>query len=97
VIEVIQGTIETVELPEKVDVIISEWMGYFLLYESMMDSVIHARDKFLKPGGTVQPSRCTIVVAGAVLGSGVTAVFSGGSPVPLPFLLRTGMRARHGR
>jgi 2-polyprenyl-3-methyl-5-hydroxy-6-metoxy-1,4-benzoquinol methylase len=51
------------------DVIVSEWMGYFLLYESMMDSVIHARDKFLKPGGTVQPSRCTIVVAGAVLGS----------------------------
>lgn len=28
VVEVIQGTIETVSLPEKVDVIISEWMGY---------------------------------------------------------------------
>ena len=27
VVEVIQGTIETVSLPEKVDVIISEWMG----------------------------------------------------------------------
>lgn len=51
------------------DIIVSEWMGYFLLYESMMDSVIHARNKFLKPGGSVQPSRCTIVVAGAVLGS----------------------------
>lgn len=38
VIEVIQGTIETIELPEKVDIIISEWMGYFLLRESMLDS-----------------------------------------------------------
>lgn len=44
-IEVIQGTIETIELPEKVDVIISEWMGYFLLRESMLDSVVLARDK----------------------------------------------------
>lgn len=51
VVEVIQGTIETVELPEKVDIIISEWMGYFLLRESMLDSVIVARDKFLKPDG----------------------------------------------
>jgi hypothetical protein len=37
-VEVIQGTIETIELPEKVDIIISEWMGYFLLRESMLDS-----------------------------------------------------------
>jgi hypothetical protein len=26
-------------------------MGYFLLYESMLDSVIWARDKYLAPGG----------------------------------------------
>lgn len=32
-----------------VDVIISEWMGYALLYESMLDSVLVARDRFLKP------------------------------------------------
>jgi len=38
IVEVIQGTIETIELPEKVDIIISEWMGYFLLRESMLDS-----------------------------------------------------------
>jgi len=49
VIEVIKGKIEEIELPEKVDVIISEWMGYFLLYESMLDSVLFARDKWLKP------------------------------------------------
>ncbi|CAD7696953.1 unnamed protein product [Ostreobium quekettii] len=56
VIEVIQGTIETVTLPEKVDIIISEWMGYFLLRESMLDSVLVARDKFLKPDGALYPS-----------------------------------------
>lgn len=27
----------------QVDIIISEWMGYFLLYESMLDTVIYAR------------------------------------------------------
>ena len=31
--------------PLQVDVIISEWMGYFLLRESMLDSVLLARDK----------------------------------------------------
>ena len=29
---VIKGKIEDIEIPEKVDVIVSEWMGYFLLY-----------------------------------------------------------------
>ena len=48
VVEVIQGTIESVELPERVDIIISEWMGYFLLRESMVDSVLVARDRRAK-------------------------------------------------
>mmetsp|Transcript_11453 Transcript_11453/g.20223 ORF Transcript_11453/g.20223 Transcript_11453/m.20223 type:complete len:379 (-) Transcript_11453:647-1783(-) len=60
IIEVIQGTIETVELPEKVDIIISEWMGYMLLRESMLDSVLVARDKFLKPGGALYPSHANM-------------------------------------
>ncbi len=42
-IQVIRGRVEEVELPEKVDVIVSEWMGYELLYESMLESVIVAR------------------------------------------------------
>ena len=29
----------------QVDVIVSEWMGYALLFESMLDSVLHARDR----------------------------------------------------
>jgi protein arginine N-methyltransferase 1 len=48
-ITIINGLVEEIELPvDKVDIIISEWMGYFLLYESMFDSVIYARDKWLR-------------------------------------------------
>ncbi|GMF21893.1 unnamed protein product [Phytophthora lilii] len=63
VITVIQSKIEDVELPEKVDVIISEWMGYFLLRESMFDSVIVARDRWLKPEGAMFPSHASMSIA----------------------------------
>jgi len=63
VVEVIQAAMEDVELTEKVDIIVSEWMGYFLLRESMLDSVIVARDKFLKPGGAMYPSHATMYLA----------------------------------
>uniref|UniRef100_A0A3Q2H2U5 Protein arginine N-methyltransferase 3 n=1 Tax=Equus caballus TaxID=9796 RepID=A0A3Q2H2U5_HORSE len=57
----IKGKIEEVRLPvEKVDVIISEWMGYFLLFESMLDSVLYAKNKYLAKGGSVYPDICTI-------------------------------------
>jgi hypothetical protein len=47
-ITLIQGKAEEVTLPvDKVDVIVSEWMGYFLLYESMLDTVLFCRDKWL--------------------------------------------------
>ncbi|XP_034273148.1 protein arginine N-methyltransferase 3 [Pantherophis guttatus] len=60
-IYLIKGRIEEVDIPvEKVDVIISEWMGYFLLFESMLDSVIYARHKYLAKGGSVYPDSCTI-------------------------------------
>ena len=48
---------------EQVDVIVSEWMGYFLLRESMMDSVLVARDRFMKPGGALFPSSASIYLA----------------------------------
>ncbi|KAM5127377.1 protein arginine N-methyltransferase 3-like, partial [Mantella aurantiaca] len=60
-ISLVKGRIEEVELPlQEVDVIISEWMGYFLLFESMLDSVIYAKDKYLAPGGSVYPDRCSL-------------------------------------
>merc|ERR1719187_761680 len=64
-ITIIQGKVEEIELPvDKVDIIISEWMGYFLLYESMLDTVLHARDKWLKPDGIMMPDRGVMFVAG---------------------------------
>ncbi|XP_067849641.1 protein arginine N-methyltransferase 3 isoform X2 [Heptranchias perlo] len=61
VVTLIRGRIEDVDLPvDKVDIIISEWMGYFLLFESMLDSVIYARDKYLIEDGAVYPDICTI-------------------------------------
>ena len=59
----IQSKVEDVELPEKVDVIISEWMGYFLLYETMLPTVLLARDKWLKPGGILMPDKANIYLA----------------------------------
>ncbi|KAJ7954624.1 protein arginine methyltransferase 6 [Quillaja saponaria] len=52
-----------VEIDEEVDVIISEWMGYMLLYESMLGSVITARDRWLKPGGLILPSHAMLYMA----------------------------------
>ena len=56
VIKVVSGKIEEIELPEQVDVIISEPMGYMLLNERMLETFLHAK-KFLKPGGKMFPSR----------------------------------------
>ena len=45
-IHFVLGKVEEVTLPEgieKVDSIISEWMGYCLFYESMLDTVLFAR------------------------------------------------------
>ncbi|KAL7716975.1 type I protein arginine methyltransferase [Entamoeba marina] len=63
VITVIKGRCEDVTLPvQQVDVIVSEWMGYNLLYESMLGSVIYARDKWLVPGGLILPEKCAIYI-----------------------------------
>ncbi|XP_062563761.1 uncharacterized protein LOC134226789 isoform X2 [Armigeres subalbatus] len=64
-IKFVKGRLEDCELPvEKVDIIVSEWMGYFLLFEGMMDSVIYARKQYLKEGGFILPNRCNISLAG---------------------------------
>lgn len=60
----LRGKIEEVALPvDKVDIIVSEWMGYCLLYEAMLDSVIWARDKYLKEDGLMVPSHMNMWVA----------------------------------
>ncbi|GBG61491.1 hypothetical protein CBR_g21834 [Chara braunii] len=62
-VTVIHGRVEEVELPEKADIIVSEWMGYMLFYENMLRSVIVARDRWLKPDGLMMPSHATLYIA----------------------------------
>ena len=35
-------------------------MGYFLLYESMLDTVLFARDRWLAPGGALLPDKASL-------------------------------------
>ncbi|KAI0949561.1 type I protein arginine N-methyltransferase Rmt1 [Taiwanofungus camphoratus] len=63
-ITLVKGKLEDVPLPiTEFDIIISEWMGYFLLYESMLDTVLLARDRYLKPGGMIFPDNATLFLA----------------------------------
>ncbi|XP_053669842.1 histone-arginine methyltransferase CARMER isoform X2 [Anopheles nili] len=61
-IVVIAGKIEEIELPERVDVIISEPMGYMLYNERMLETYLHGK-KWLKPDGKMYPSRGDLHVA----------------------------------
>jgi len=61
----VKGKMEEVELPVKeVDIILSDWMGYMLIQESMISTVIYARDKFLKKGGMIFPDQAKMYICG---------------------------------
>ena len=65
-----QGRLEDTDLKarvgfDKFDVLISEWMGYFLLFEGMLDSVMKARDTYLtSKKALILPNRCTMHLVG---------------------------------
>ena len=61
------------------DAIVSEWMGYGLLYESMLASVITVRDRFLRPGGLMLPSVASLFVGLVSSAELWTEKVSGGS------------------
>ncbi|KAK7085383.1 Histone-arginine methyltransferase carm1, partial [Halocaridina rubra] len=61
-IKVLAGKIEEIDIPEMVDMIISEPMGYMLYNERMLESYLHAK-KWLKPSGRMFPSRGDLHVA----------------------------------
>jgi len=64
-VEVVHGLLEDIELPPaSVDIIVSEWIGTFLVHESMLDSVFVARDRWLKPGGLILPDSASLHLAG---------------------------------
>lgn len=62
VVTVLHGRAEEIKLPEKVDVLVSEWMGNCLLFEFMVESVLLARDRWLREGGVMWPSSSALVL-----------------------------------
>ena len=59
IVRVIHGDVMDIEPPERVDVIVSEWLGGFGIDEGMLVPVIAARDRWLKPGGVMIPRSVT--------------------------------------
>jgi type I protein arginine methyltransferase len=46
-----------------VDIVISEWMGHFLFFESMLEPLIALRNRWLKPDGVMVPARVSLSAA----------------------------------
>ena len=59
----IQGRVEEVDLPEKVDIITSVFTGNLLYSEDLLPSLFLARDRWLKPGGKMIPDAAELVAA----------------------------------
>ncbi|KAK7598143.1 hypothetical protein V9T40_006378 [Parthenolecanium corni] len=59
---VVGGKVEEIELPEQVDIIISEPMGYMLYNERMLETYLHAK-KWLKKDGKMFPTTGDLHVA----------------------------------
>jgi cyclopropane fatty-acyl-phospholipid synthase-like methyltransferase len=54
---------EQFETDGPVDLIVSEWMGHFLFFESMLEPLIQIRNRWLKPDGVMVPARFTMTAA----------------------------------
>ena len=48
---------QSLQLEEKVDIIVSEWMGHCLFYEAMLEPLLTIRDRYLAQDGVNDP--CT--------------------------------------
>lgn len=64
IIKIYNCDVEDIYDIEKVDIIICEWMGNFLLSNSFLKKVIYARDKFLVNDGFIFPDKATLYISG---------------------------------
>ncbi|MFH1729383.1 MAG: 50S ribosomal protein L11 methyltransferase [Pseudomonadota bacterium] len=62
-IEIIQSNAFKLQLDEPADLIVSEWLGHMAYVENMFRSVIHVRDAWLKPQGTMIPYSVDVMLA----------------------------------
>ena len=51
---------QSLQLSEKVDVIVSEWMGHCLFYEAMLEPLLAVRDRYLATGGMMIPAKVSL-------------------------------------
>lgn len=58
-----QGDAESLELPVRAQVIVSEWLGYFVYADGMYPAFAALRDRCLVPGGKVIPAEVEVCVA----------------------------------
>ncbi len=62
-IEVFHGRADELQLDEKVDLIVSEWLGSVVFVEGMLNAVLDARDRNLAPNGRMLPSKTRVLIA----------------------------------
>jgi len=62
-IQVVHGRVGEVQLDQKVDLIISEWLGSAAFVEGMLNAVLNARDQNLAPTGRMLPSKVRVLIA----------------------------------
>jgi predicted RNA methylase len=56
-IRFLQATATGIDVPERVDVIVSDLSGALPLFDEHLTTIIHLRERFLKPGGAMIPQR----------------------------------------
>jgi len=67
VVRVLEADLQQLQLPEAVDLIVSEWLGTVGVDENLLYPVLLARDRWLKPGGQMLPARVRAMLAPAGL------------------------------
>ena len=51
---------QSLQLDQKVDVIVSEWMGHCLFYEAMLEPLLAIRDRYLAKDGVMIPAEVSL-------------------------------------
>ncbi|CAL1675464.1 unnamed protein product [Lasius platythorax] len=84
-IEVIHSKVEDIHPCnlEKIDIIVSLWMGFYLLHEGMLDSVLFARDNFLRRDGIMFPCEATLYASPCQLPSMYKFRVNSGDSLPV--------------
>ena len=62
-IQILHGRADELQLDQKVDLIISEWLGSAAFGEGMLHVVLDARDRNLTPAGRMLPSKVRVLIA----------------------------------